>query len=82
MNGVRKSQFKFVGDFREAKYTHLREITGCSSAWLERYVRDLAVAGSNQVIPIFKKGTGSVCGAYRLFAFESTLQAGMIKIAS
>ena len=25
--------------------------TGCSSAWLERYVRDVEVAGSNPVIP-------------------------------
>src|SRR5690606_37101527 len=27
--------------------------TGCSSAWLERYVRDVEVAGSNPVTPIF-----------------------------
>ena len=26
--------------------------TGCSSAWLERYVRDVEAAGSNPVIPI------------------------------
>src|SRR5690606_29837919 len=25
--------------------------TGCSSAWLERYVRDVEVAGSNPVTP-------------------------------
>lgn len=25
--------------------------SGCSSAWLERYVRDVEVAGSNPVIP-------------------------------
>jgi hypothetical protein len=27
--------------------------SGCSSAWLERYVRDVEVAGSNPVTPTF-----------------------------
>ena len=27
--------------------------TGCSSAWLERYVRDVEAASSNLVTPIF-----------------------------
>ena len=29
----------------------VRPQSGCSSAWLERYVRDVEVAGSNPVIP-------------------------------
>ena len=40
-----------LGDNPTHDYIEWGKLTGCSSAWLERYVRDVEVAGSNPVIP-------------------------------
>ena len=41
-----------LGDNPTHDYIEKGRKTGCSSAWLERYVRDVEAAGSNPVIPI------------------------------
>ncbi len=50
-----------LGDNPTHDYIEWGKLTGCSSAWLERYVRDVEVAGSNPVIPILSPYPKMVC---------------------